>query len=61
MWVKPDQQFNQRFKTLLYKFLKKCPLLKKYNLQSSYFKNSFNAIKVVCKTQVLLDRYLKLY
>ena len=37
------------FKISLYKFLKKHPLLKKSTLQSSYFKNNFKAIKVVCK------------
>ena len=37
------------FKISLYKFLKKYPLLKKSTLRSSYFKNNFKAIKVVCK------------
>ena len=37
------------FKILLHKFLKKYPLLKTSTLQSSYFKNNFTAIKVVCK------------
>ena len=37
------------FKFSLYKFLKKYLLLKKPTLQSSYFKNNFKAIKVVCK------------
>ena len=36
------------FKILLYKFLKKYPLLK------SYFKNKFKAIKVVCKGNATL-------
>ena len=37
------------FKISLYKFLKKYPSLKKSTLRSSYFKNNFKAIKVVCK------------
>ena len=39
----------KHFKILLYKFLKKYPLLKKFTLQSSYFKTNFKAIKVVCE------------
>ena len=37
------------FKISLFKFLKKYPLLKTSTLQSSCFKNSFQAIKAVCK------------
>ena len=37
------------FKNSLYEFLEKYPLLKISTLQSSYFKNNFKAIKVVCK------------
>ena len=37
------------FKNSLSEFLEKYPLLKISNLQSSYFKNNFKAIKVVCK------------
>ena len=38
------------FKISLYKLLKKCLLLKKSTLQSSYFKSNFKTIKVVvCK------------
>ena len=37
------------FKILLDKFFKKYPLLTKSTLLSSYFKNNFKAIKVVCK------------
>ena len=37
------------FKISLYEFLKKYALLKTSTLQSSYFKNNFKAIKVVCK------------
>ena len=34
---------------MLYKFLKKYPLLKISTLQSSYFKTNFKPIKIVCK------------
>ena len=34
---------------MLYKFLKKYPLLKTSTLQSSYFKTNFKPIKIVCK------------
>ena len=37
------------FKNSLYEFLEKYALLKISTLQSSYFKNNFKAIKVVCK------------
>ena len=37
------------FKISLYKFLKKYPLLERSTLQLSLFKNTFKAIKVVCK------------
>ena len=37
------------FKILLFKLLKKYTLLKTSTLQSSCFKNSFQAIKAVCK------------
>ena len=37
------------FKISLYKFLKKYPLLERSTMRSSFFKNTFKAIKVVCK------------
>ena len=37
------------FKISLHQFLKKYPLLKKSNLQSSFFKNNSKAIKVFWK------------
>ena len=42
------------FKNSLYEFLEKYPLLKISTLQSSYFKNNFKAIKVVCKEKPTL-------
>ena len=44
-----QSRLTRYFKISLYKFLKKYPLLKTSTLQSSYFKNNFKAIKVVCK------------
>ena len=42
------------FKVLLYKFLKKYPLLKISTLQSSYLKNNSKAIKVFSKEKPTL-------
>ena len=40
---------NIYFKTRLYKFLCKFPTLRNATLTSSYFKNNFKIIKIVCK------------
>ena len=41
------------FKISLYTFLKENSLLKTSTLQSSYFKNNFKAIKVVCEENLI--------